>query len=78
MEPISLEDNYTDVVGKAQRGLGLSDTELARRGGVPASALGHFKGGGFDLDTARKLAGPLNLGAESLIELAQKSCIRRR
>jgi glyoxylase-like metal-dependent hydrolase (beta-lactamase superfamily II) len=73
MEPIPLEDNYTDIIGKAQRGLGLSDTELARRAGIPASALGHFKGGGFDLDSARKLAGPLNLGAEALIELGQKS-----
>ena len=73
METISLEDNYTDVVGKAQRGLGLSDTELARRAAIPASELGHFKGGGFDVETARKLAGPLNLGAESLVELGQKS-----
>jgi hydroxyacylglutathione hydrolase len=73
MEPIPLEDNYTDVVGKAQRGLGLSDTELARRAGLPASEIGHFKGGGFDLETARKIASPLNLGAEALIELGQKS-----
>jgi len=73
MEPISLEDNYTDIVGKAQRGLGLSDTELARRAAIPASELGHFKGGGFDVETARKLAGPLNLGAETLIALGKKS-----
>jgi glyoxylase-like metal-dependent hydrolase (beta-lactamase superfamily II) len=73
MESISLEDNYTDVVGKAQRGLGLSDTELARRAGIPASGLGHFKGGGFDVETARKIAGPLNLAAETLIEMGQKS-----
>jgi glyoxylase-like metal-dependent hydrolase (beta-lactamase superfamily II) len=73
MEPIALEDNYTDVVGKAQRGLGLSDSELARRAGIPATELGHFKGGGFDAGTARKIAGPLNLGADALIELAQNS-----
>jgi glyoxylase-like metal-dependent hydrolase (beta-lactamase superfamily II) len=73
MDPIILEDNFTDVVGKAQRGLGLSDTELARQAGVTASELGHFKGGGFNADTARKIAGPLNLGANALIELAEKS-----
>src|SRR5580700_6391343 len=73
MEAIPLEDNYTDVVGKAQRGLDLSDTELARRAGLTASELGHFKGGGFDLETARKVAGPLNLGTQSLIDLGQKS-----
>jgi glyoxylase-like metal-dependent hydrolase (beta-lactamase superfamily II) len=72
MEGIPLEDSYTDVVGKAQRGLSLSDTELARRAGLSASELGHFKGGGFDLDTARKVAGPLNLGADSLIDLGEK------
>ncbi len=73
MQPIPLEDNFTDVVGKSQRGLGLSDTELARRAGIPASEIGHFKGGGFDLETARKIAGPLNLGADALIELGQKA-----
>ncbi len=73
MEPIPLEDNFTDVVGKAQRGLGLNDADLARRAGITTSELGHFKGGGFDAETARKIAGPLNLGAEALVELGQKS-----
>lgn len=73
MTNITLEDNYTDVVGKAQRGLGLSDTELARQAGLSASELGHFKGGGFDAGTARKIAGPLQLGAQALIELGDKS-----
>jgi hydroxyacylglutathione hydrolase len=73
MTVIPLEDNYTDVVGKAQRGLRLSDTELARQAGVSSTELGHFKGGGFDADTARKVAGPLRLGAGALIELGQKS-----
>jgi glyoxylase-like metal-dependent hydrolase (beta-lactamase superfamily II) len=73
MSNIPLEDNFTDVVGKAQRGLRLSDTDLARQAGLSISELGHFKGGGFDPDTARKIAGPLQLGAEALIELGQKS-----
>jgi hypothetical protein len=73
MGAIPLEDSYTDVVGKAQRGLRLSDTDLARLAGVSASELGHFKGGGFDAETARKIAGPLNLAAGSLIELGQRA-----
>lgn len=73
MTNIPLEDSYTDVIGKAQRGLRLSDTELARQAGISASELGHFKGGGFDPDTARKVAGPLQLGAQALGELGQKS-----
>jgi len=73
MGAIPLEDNYTDVVGKAQRGLRLSDIDLARLAGVSGSELGHFKGGGFDAETARKIAGPLNLAAGSLIELGQRA-----
>jgi glyoxylase-like metal-dependent hydrolase (beta-lactamase superfamily II) len=73
MAALPLEDNYTDVVGKAQRGLRLTDTELARQAGLSASELGHFKGGGFDAGTARKIAGPLQLGAQALIELGQKA-----
>jgi len=73
MAKIPLEDNYTDVLGKAQRGLSLSDLELARRAGLSTAALNLFKAGRFDADTARKVAGPLNLGAAALIELGEKS-----
>jgi glyoxylase-like metal-dependent hydrolase (beta-lactamase superfamily II) len=73
MKEIPLEDNFTDVVGKAQRGLGLSDAELARRAGVAVTELVHFKEGAFDATLARKLAPPLNLGGEALIELGQKA-----
>jgi glyoxylase-like metal-dependent hydrolase (beta-lactamase superfamily II) len=73
MKEIPLEDNFTDVVGKAQRGLGLSDAELARRAGVGVNELGHFKQGAFDPSVARKVAAPLQLGAEALIELGQKA-----
>jgi len=73
MTMIPLEDTFADVVGKAQRGLRLSDTDLAQQAGVSTSELGHFKGGGFDADTARKIAGPLQLAAGALMELGQKS-----
>jgi glyoxylase-like metal-dependent hydrolase (beta-lactamase superfamily II) len=72
MECIPLEDNYTDVVGKAQRGLRLSDTALAESAGITTAQLGHFKGGGFDAEIVRRIAAPLNLGTEALIELGQK------
>jgi glyoxylase-like metal-dependent hydrolase (beta-lactamase superfamily II) len=71
MAGIPLEDNYTDVVGKAQRGLGLNDTELARQAGVSTAELGRFRAGTFDAGTARRLAGPLRLGAGALIELGE-------
>jgi hypothetical protein len=31
---ISLEDNVGDIIGKAQRGLGISDSELAKKAGA--------------------------------------------
>jgi len=39
MAGIPLEDNFTDILGKAQRGLGLSDADLVRRAGVSAAQL---------------------------------------
>ena len=39
MAGIPLEDNFTDILGKAQRGLALGDAELARRAGVTAEEL---------------------------------------
>ena len=35
---IPLEDNYTDVIGKAQRGLKLSDEQLAQKAGIAPTA----------------------------------------
>lgn len=73
MKNIPLEDNFTDVVGKAQRGLRISDLELAKRAGIGGSQLNAFKEGAFDAGMARKLAAVLNLGAEALVELGQKA-----
>jgi glyoxylase-like metal-dependent hydrolase (beta-lactamase superfamily II) len=68
-----LEDTYTDVLRKAQRGLALSEADLARDAGLSISELARFKAGGFNADTARKVAVPLHLGAAALIELGQNS-----
>jgi glyoxylase-like metal-dependent hydrolase (beta-lactamase superfamily II) len=73
MKTIPLEDNFTDVVGKAQRGLGLSDADLAQRAGISTGDLAQFKEGAFNEATARKLASALSLGADALIELGKKA-----
>lgn len=73
MKTIPLEDNFTDVVGKAQRGLGLNDVTAAQRAGISIDELAAFKGGAFDATVAKKLAAALDLGAEALIELGQKA-----
>jgi hydroxyacylglutathione hydrolase len=70
---IPLEDNFADVVGKAQRGLKLSDDEIAKHAGVTVAELSAFKNGAFDEAAARKLAPALTLGADALVELGKKA-----
>ena len=70
MATIPLEDNFTDIIGKAQRGLKLSDDELARRAGVTVDDLGRTQSGKVDEAIIRKLASTLNLGPTALVESA--------
>lgn len=70
MVAIPLEDTFADVVGKAQRGLGLRDDELAQRAGVTVQALAKIKAGEPDDATLRKLAVPLGLNPAALVDLA--------
>jgi len=69
--PIPLEDNYTDVLGKAMRGLGLSAEALAGHAGVEASAVASLLGGTLDAATAAAVAPHLHLGAAQLVALGQ-------
>jgi glyoxylase-like metal-dependent hydrolase (beta-lactamase superfamily II) len=79
MARIPLEDNFGDIVGKAQRGLRLTAGELARRAGVPAERLGELKSGlpgaagAVDEVVVRKLAVALDLGADALVASAKNS-----
>jgi len=73
VKTIPLEDDFTDVIGKAQRGWGLSDTELARKAGISEQELQRVKGGQFDEAAVRKLAPALKLGAEALVALGKKA-----
>ena len=73
MRRIPIEDNFDDVINKAQRGLRLSDAELARRAGLAPAALRALKGGTFDEAAARAVAPVLRLGAEPLAVLGRKA-----
>ena len=68
---IELEDNAGDIVGKAQRGLGISDSELAKKSGVSANAIGKARDGQAEEATLRAIAPALDLDAKALIDLAQ-------
>ena len=45
---IPLEDNVGDIIGKAQRGLGISDSELAKKAGVDLQTIRKLRDGDFD------------------------------
>ena len=68
---LPLEDSYTDVIGKAQRGLGLSDEAVAQKADVSVDALKSLKDGTLDEAVAGKVATALDLHGPSLIQLAK-------
>jgi glyoxylase-like metal-dependent hydrolase (beta-lactamase superfamily II) len=70
---IPLEDNFNDILGKAQRGLKLSDQQLAEKAGVAPADLNQAEEGQFDENVVRKLASVLKLGADALVELGKKA-----
>lgn len=73
MANIPLEDSFADVIGKTQRGLKIDDDTLSKRAGISVEALTKLKSGDFDESVARKVAPVLNLAANALVELGNKS-----
>jgi hydroxyacylglutathione hydrolase len=69
---IPLEDNFIDVITKAQRGLRMGDEALAQRTGATTAEIAALKSGTVNEPLLRKVAGPLQLGASALVELAEK------
>lgn len=67
---IPLEDNFTDIIGKAQRGLLISESQLAQKSGVTADEVHAVREGRVKEDAIRKIAGALQLDAETLVALA--------
>src|SRR5215470_12371324 len=72
MATIPLEDNFTDIIGKAQRGCKFNDEDVARRADVTVAELTRLKSGEFDEPLIRKVARSLNLGKTALVESARK------
>ena len=67
--PIPVEDNFADVVAKAQRGLGVVDRDLAARAGISLAELDRVKAEHYDAEALRKLAPVLGLNARALAAL---------
>jgi hydroxyacylglutathione hydrolase len=69
---IPLEDNFTDIIGKAQRGLGISDSQLAEKSGASVDAIRQLRDGRFERATLDQIASALQLDSEALADLAQE------
>lgn len=68
---IPLEDNVGDIIGKAQRGLGITNEVLRDRAGLTQAQIRSLKGERPPEDVLRKVAPLLRLGAEQLVTLAR-------
>jgi hydroxyacylglutathione hydrolase len=68
---IPLEDNVGDIIGKAQRGLGVSDPELAKKAGVDLQIIRKLREGDFDEAALLRVAPVIDLAAGPLCQLAK-------
>jgi len=70
---IPLEDTFADIIGKAQRGLGLSDSALSSKSSVDVETIRRLRAGDFDAASAGLIAPALGLGATALVALGEKA-----
>jgi glyoxylase-like metal-dependent hydrolase (beta-lactamase superfamily II) len=70
---IPLEDLFEDIIGKAQRGLKLSDDEVAAKAGLASSTLNRVRTGSGTRAEVEALARALALKPEPLWESFQRS-----
>ena len=68
---IPLEDNVGDIIGKAQRGLRISDSELAEKSGVSREKINDVRSGKIDNEAIERIAPVLKLNAKALVDLAK-------
>src|SRR6266446_139223 len=68
---IPLEDNVADIIGKAQRGLRISDSELAEKARVDPEKIRKLRNGDFDELALMRVAAVLGLAARPLCELGK-------
>ena len=67
---IPLEDNALDIIGKAQRGLGISDSQLAEKTGVSQEGIRKLREGDFGGNALESAAAILGLNGAALRKLA--------
>lgn len=69
---IPLEDLLQDVIGKARRGLRLSEAQLVQKAGITFEQLEGLQAGVFEPAALAKVAGVLDLEPRALLDLGQE------
>ncbi len=72
MPRIPIEDNFSDVIAKAQRGMGIKDDDLCKRAEISPEDLRAAKKGEVVDAVLRRVARHLRLGPNALEDLAHK------
>lgn len=73
MARLPIEDNFNDVINKTQRGLKISDADLATRAGIGPDELTAIKEGKPLYGVIRRVARHLSLNPDALEVLAKKT-----
>ena len=73
MARIPLEDNFNDVINKTQRGMKITDADLAARAEVSLPELAAVKGGTVNVPVIRRVARHLRLSPDALEALAHRA-----
>lgn len=69
---LSLEDNFEDILGKAQRGWKLGDEDIAAKAGITVATWKSLLEGEFNAESAQAAAPVLKLDAEALVAIGEK------
>ncbi len=72
-QTIPLEDEFLDIIGKAQRGLGLSDAELCSKAKIGETQLKALRRGNYEPGSLQNLARALGLSPTALSASAHKT-----
>lgn len=73
MARIPLEDGFTDIINKAQRGLKIADADLAKRAEVSSADLEAVKAGSPLIPVIRRIARHLRLSPDALEAIALRT-----
>ena len=69
---LPVEDDFNDIIGKAQKGQGINTEDLAVSSGVAEEVIRRLRRGELDETELEKLGGALGLNVPALMKIARK------